>query len=87
MCKDFRAIVSKFDLQGELVSCERYGEGHINETYLAVVDNNGVKTQYILQRINNKIFKVERVVTPLLLNKDTQVFSYVSQGSTCSNLK
>ena len=28
----------------------------------------------------NKIFKVERVVTPFLLNKDTQVFSYISHG-------
>ena len=57
MSYNFNEIISKFDLQGELVSCERYGEGHINETYLAVVDNNGVKTQYILQKINNKIFK------------------------------
>lgn len=30
--------------------------------------------------VNNKIFKVERVVTPFLLNKDTQVFSYISHG-------
>ena len=54
---NFNEIISKFELQGELVSCERYGEGHINETYLAVVDNNGVKTQYILQKINNKLLK------------------------------
>lgn len=57
MAYDFKKIISQFDLQGQLVSCERYGEGHINETYLAVVDNAGKKVDYILQKINNKIFK------------------------------
>lgn len=57
MAYDFNNIISKFKIEGKLVSCERYGEGHINETYLAVIENAGVKTNYILQKINNKIFK------------------------------
>ena len=57
MAYDFKNIISKFKIEGKLVSCERYGEGHINETYLAVIENAGVKTNYILQKINNKIFK------------------------------
>lgn len=56
MAYDFNKIISKFDIEGTLVSCERYGEGHINETYLAVVDN-GEKVNYILQRINSNLFK------------------------------
>ena len=56
MACDFNSIISNFDLAGDLVSCERYGEGHINETYLAVLDNDGKQTQYVLQKINNKIF-------------------------------
>ena len=31
-----KEVLSHFQTQGEVVSCERYGCGHINETYLAV---------------------------------------------------
>ncbi len=54
---DFNLIISNFNIDGKLISCERYGEGHINETYLAVVENNGVKKDYILQKINSNLFK------------------------------
>ena len=56
MAYDFENIISKFNIQGQLVSCERYGEGHINETYLAVIDCEQKHTNYILQKINDKIF-------------------------------
>ncbi|MBE5786058.1 MAG: aminoglycoside phosphotransferase family protein [Clostridiales bacterium] len=48
------AILSQFQLQGAPLSCERYGSGHINETYLVKTD---APRDYILQKINNKIFK------------------------------
>ena len=54
MAYDFNSIVSNFKLQGNITSCERYGEGHINETYLLVLENQGEKTQYILQKIASK---------------------------------
>lgn len=45
---------NQFQLSGTPVSCERYGNGHINETYL-VITNNG--TWYIMQKINHHVFK------------------------------
>lgn len=57
MAYNFEKIISNFKVNGTLVSCERYGEGHINETYHAVLDNNGVHTNYILQKINGNLFK------------------------------
>ncbi len=57
MTYDFEKIIARFDLAGKLVSCERYGEGHINETYLAVVENGGAEKKYILQKINSNLFK------------------------------
>lgn len=57
MAYDFQKIISHFQLVGKLVSCERYGEGHINETYLAVLEQGGTRTNYILQKINSKLFK------------------------------
>lgn len=50
---DFKKISAQFQLEGELVSCEPYGEGHINLTYLLITD----KAKYILQRINSNVFK------------------------------
>ena len=47
-------LLKKFDLEGEVVSCERYGFGHINETYLVVTD---VKHRYIAQKISTRAFK------------------------------
>jgi len=54
---DFEKIISKFDIEGKLISCERYGEGHINETYLAVVETANGTVRYILQKINSNLFK------------------------------
>lgn len=56
MAYDFKNIMANFTVEGTLVSCERYGEGHINETYLAVMENKGKKTNYILQKINSNLF-------------------------------
>lgn len=47
-------ILNQFPLDGNVVSCERYGCGHINETYLVVTD---VQHRYILQKINHRIFR------------------------------
>ncbi len=44
----------QFQLKGSPVSCERYGNGHINETYLVITDND---TWYIMQKINHHVFK------------------------------
>ena len=47
-------ILAQFPVDGKAVSCERYGCGHINVTYLAVTETGH---RYILQKINNHIFK------------------------------
>ena len=47
-------ILRQFALPAEPVSCERYGHGHINETYL-VVTRTGER--FILHKINDQIFR------------------------------
>ena len=54
---NFGKIVGNFAVEGKLLRCERYGEGHINETYLAEMAENGKTTRYIVQRINSDLFK------------------------------
>lgn len=43
-----------FQTRGVPVSSERYGNGHINVTYLVITDEN---VWYILQKINNQVFR------------------------------
>ena len=42
-----------FPLEGKPVSCEKYGFGHINYTFLVVTDQG---KRYILQGINGNVF-------------------------------
>ena len=46
-------IISHFQLQGAPIRCERYGNGHINETYLLETD---APHAYILQKVNRQVF-------------------------------
>lgn len=52
----YQNVVSKFDLRGDFVSCEPYGNGHINDTFLVVMSSNGETINYILQRLNSNVF-------------------------------
>ncbi len=54
---DFNIIKEKFGLVGELVEAAPYGFGHINSTFLLSVKNGEKTTRYILQKINNSIFR------------------------------
>ncbi|MDD3214002.1 MAG: aminoglycoside phosphotransferase family protein [Eubacteriales bacterium] len=47
-------ILSSFQVEGSPLSCERYGSGHINQTYLAATNAPHL---YILQKINQNVFR------------------------------
>ncbi len=47
-----------FQFKGVFHDFRKYGNGHINDTFLVrFIDENGKKTKYILQRINSNVFK------------------------------
>jgi len=50
-------VISQFEVEGDVKSCQRYGKGHINDTFYLVCEKEAVQRQYILQRINHSIFK------------------------------
>ena len=52
-----KSISSNFDIWGDFLWCERYGSGHINDTYLTVFNQAGFQIKYIIQKINTNIFK------------------------------
>ena len=47
-------LLGKFMLDGSPVSCEPYGNGHINSTFLVQTEKG---TRYILQRLSEEAFK------------------------------
>lgn len=50
-------VIDQFEISGELMSCERYGSGHINDTFLLVYREGNEEKKYVLQRVNGEVFK------------------------------
>lgn len=64
---DIKDIVKKFEINGEPIKIEPYGNGHINTTFLIECDNNGMICRYILQKINTTVFtNVEGLMSNIL---------------------
>jgi len=51
-----KKIIDEFNFAGELVSIEENNQGNINKTYIVTCNNDGVKTKYLLQKINSNVF-------------------------------
>lgn len=61
--REIKQITSAFVLKGETVNAMRYGNGHIHETYVVTTMTKTTSKRYILQRVNNFVFKnVERLM-------------------------
>jgi len=64
-----QAISNEFAIAGEFVEGVEIDSGHINNTYLAVYEeSNGKLSKYILQRINEYVFK-----DPLMVMKNVEI--------------
>ena len=76
-------ILGKFDLGGEVVSVEPYGEGHINQTKLVITDRGD---KFILQKISENAF----ADVDGLMSNIVRVTEYLRERSddprTCMNL-
>jgi hypothetical protein len=64
-------VISNFDIKGTFTDAEPYGSGHINDTYAVKVE--GASHRFILQRINNNIFKN----VPALMDNITRVTKHL----------
>ena len=62
-------VINNFDFEGEYVSHEPYGMGHINDTFAVTMRrSDGSEHRYILQRMNKNIFKnVEELMRNLVM--------------------
>jgi len=62
MTSDLPKIVLKdvachFAILGDFLEAVPYGNGHINDTFSAIFDQGGTLVRYILQRINDRVFR------------------------------
>jgi uracil DNA glycosylase len=48
---------SEFTFGGKILSAAPYGSGHINDTFLTLVETSSGTKRFILQRINHQVFK------------------------------
>ena len=53
---DLALLVNKFNIKGRLVTIVPFGNGNINDTFLAVFRNTFSETQVVLQRVNKAVF-------------------------------
>lgn len=53
---DLKNILENFNISGDFVHCEPFGNGLINTTYTATFSENGNTKRYILQKINSHLF-------------------------------
>ena len=56
LCSRREEALASFRMKGEMSSCEHYGNGHINDTFLVVCKTQEGQKRYILQRMNHEIF-------------------------------
>jgi hypothetical protein len=55
--QDLRSVAREFLIDGDFADVVPYGNGHINDTYCVTFQRAGVPRRFILQRINNTVFK------------------------------
>ncbi|MBF0286488.1 MAG: aminoglycoside phosphotransferase family protein [SAR324 cluster bacterium] len=85
MRPDCFTIGKNFRIDGEFLTSEPWGSGHINNTYRVIYQQSKVPVKYILQRINHHVFNnpvglmqnINRVIDhqkkKLLLEKDSDI--------------
>lgn len=77
LCSNIQEAMTAFRLEGTITGHRRYGNGHINDTFLLCTqpENSTNEKRYILQRINHHIFKKPKE----LIENISGVTSYLNQ--------
>ena len=73
MNNEILLALQSFGVTSDNIECAPLGNGHINVTYLCVVDN---EKKYVLQKINNYVFKDVN----LLMNNYFKVTNYLYEN-------
>ena len=55
-------IAEQFNTNGPVVSVKEYGTGNVNDTYLVTLDAPNAGKYFILQRINQHVFRQPELI-------------------------
>lgn len=78
----FDKIFNSFQILGDLLFAEPYGNGHINDTYRVNVSQGGAVISYLFQRINNRVFS-----NPVdLMENIERICSHLEKGASSRNV-
>jgi hypothetical protein len=55
--ESLRTVAEAFEIPGRWRTSQRFGSGHINDTYLASFEDAGAITRFVQQRINRSVFR------------------------------
>lgn len=50
-------IIKQFNIPGNLIEIKQKTNGNINKTYIATYEEEGITSKYLIQQINNYVFK------------------------------
>ncbi len=73
---DLETIGASFGLPGRFVDGSPYGSGHINDTYILRFCDGGGEVRYILQRVNQAVFKD----VPAVMENVDRVTCHIRRG-------
>ena len=75
-----------FELNGEFASAERYGSGHINDTFVVNATRGPGKVRFILQRINKSVFKDPAALMDNVGRVTDHLKTRTTEGHSCLSL-
>ena len=70
---DVAEITSHFQMPGDYISHRPCGNGHINDTFVAAFSQGGNRVRYIVQRINQLVFKQPEIVMDNIIRVTTHL--------------
>ena len=79
--KHFFELIQQFGIKGNIIDAQPFGGGHINDTFLVVVDENGVTKKYMMQHINTNLFAdVDKLMSNIRLVTDFARERIIAKG-------
>jgi hypothetical protein len=83
---DLQDISLQFDLNSEFVKAERYGSGHINDTFVVNAIQGSGEVRFILQRINKSVFEDPAALMENVGRVTEHLRAGATEGDTCLSL-
>ena len=78
-------LLRKFRFEGEYQDVEELSSGNVNQTYHLFYDDNGTPRQYVLQRINNYVFKEPENVMRNIVQVTRHLRSSMESQGECAD--